>query len=84
VQESTTIDKAGIGNLVCDPETYSDCGPTNDGGMARLRRVAPLCWVTPEHHRPFWLATKHAGIRAEISCNLTSRTIALYPRSQCS
>jgi hypothetical protein len=84
VQENRTIDKMGIGNLICDPETYYDGGPTYDEGMPRLRRVAPLCWVTPDHYRPFWLVTEHADIRAEISCNLTSRTIALYAPSQCS
>jgi hypothetical protein len=84
VQESTTIDKTGIGYLICDPDTYSDGGPTYDEGMPRLRRVAPLCWVTPDHYRPFWLVTKRADIRGAISCNLTSWVVVLYAPSQCS
>lgn len=41
--------------LYADPERYHAL-------FDRLRREAPVRWVAPKGHRPFWLVTRHADI----------------------
>jgi cytochrome P450 len=64
MQDNTSIDRVQIGNLVADPETYGDDGSKYYAALIRLRRDAPVCWVTPDHYRPFWMITKHADVRS--------------------
>jgi cytochrome P450 len=78
VRDTTSIDPVRIGNLVVDPETYADGGVKYDEALTRLRRDAPVCWVTPDDYRPFWMITKHADIR---SIETQSRRFLSRPRS---
>jgi len=51
----------------------------------RLRREAPVCWMTPEGYEPFWAVTKHADI-VEVSKQpglfRSAGRFILFPKNQ--
>ena len=73
-----------ISEALADPQTVTHPA-VYDALLTRIRREAPLRWMTPEGFRPFWLVAKHADLlevesRADIF--LSAPRTELIPRKE--
>jgi len=59
----TDADRVRLGDVICDTGVYLDGGLAYDAALTRLRKEAPVAWLTPGNYRPFWLVSKHADVR---------------------